>query len=48
MFLHADGEDSDQTERMPMLIFRCAHIPFVGFIMKRLISRQDVMISPCC
>ena len=38
MFLHADGEDSDQTGRMPRLICvfvgRSGH--FVGFVMRRL------------
>ena len=37
-FLHADSEDSDQTERMPRLIWvftgRTCH--FVGFVMMRL------------
>ena len=36
-FLHADSEDSDQTGRMPRLIFRWAHGRFVGFVMSRLI-----------
>ena len=39
-FLHADSEDSDQTGRMPRLIWvfagRTNH--FVGFVMRRLIS----------
>ena len=39
-FLHADSEDSDQTGRMPRLIWvfagRTCH--FVGFVMRRLIS----------
>ena len=39
-FLHAASEDSDQTERMPRLIWvfagRTCH--FVGFVMSRLIS----------
>ena len=38
-FLHADSEDSDQTGRMPRLIWvfagRTCH--FVGFVMRRLI-----------
>ena len=38
-FLHADNEDSDQTGRMPRLIWvfagRTCH--FVGFVMRRLI-----------
>ena len=38
MFLHADGKDSDQTGRMPRLIWvfcgRTGH--FVGFVMRRL------------
>ena len=37
-FLHADSKDSDQTERMPRLIWvfagRTCH--FVGFVMRRL------------
>ena len=38
-FLHADSKDSDQTERMPRLIWVFAgHINhFVGFVMRRLI-----------
>ena len=38
-FLHADSEDSDQTERMPRLIWVFAGITchFVGFVMKQLI-----------
>ena len=39
-FLHADNEDSDQTRRMPRLIWvfaeRTCH--FAGFVMRRLIS----------
>ena len=39
IFLHADGEDSDQTGRMPRLIWclRWAHTHFVGFVMLWLI-----------
>ena len=39
-FLHADSEDSDQTERMPRLIWIFAGwlCHFVGFVMRRLIS----------
>ena len=41
MFHHADSEDSDQTGRMPRLIWvfagRTCH--FVGFVMRRLMSR---------
>ena len=40
IFLHADSEDSDQTGRMPRLIWvfagRTCHV--VGFVMRRLIS----------
>ena len=45
MFLHADSEDSDQTGRIPRLIWadaqadlslRWAHTRFVGFVMLRL------------
>ena len=36
-FLHADSEDSDQTDRMPRLIrLRWAHSHFVGLVMSRL------------
>ena len=40
-FLHADSKDSDQTGRMPRLIWgfaslRWAHTHFVGFVMSRL------------
>ena len=36
-FLHADSEDSDQTGRMPRLIWvRWTHTNFVGFVMSRL------------
>ena len=39
LFLHADSEDSDQTGRMPRLIWvfagRTDH--FVGFVMRQLI-----------
>ena len=40
-FLHADSEDSDQTERMPRfdLSLRWAHSHFVGFVMSRLILK---------
>ena len=39
-FLHADSEDSDQSGRMPRLIwvFAGRTCPFVGFVMRRLIS----------
>ena len=39
MFLHADSEDSDQTVRMPRLIWVHAGCTghFVGFVMRRLI-----------
>ena len=41
-FLHADNEDSDQTGRMPTLIWvfagRTGH--FVGFVVRRLICPQ--------
>ena len=38
-FLHADSEDSDQSGRMPRLIWVCAGRTyyFVGFVMRRLI-----------
>ena len=48
MFLHADSEDSDQTERMPRLMCQTGQMPrlmcvfagrrsyFVGFVMRRL------------
>ena len=38
MFLHADSEDSDQTERMHKLIcvFAGRNGHFVGFVMRRL------------
>ena len=42
-FLHADSEDSDQTGRMPRLIWvfagRTCH--FVGFVMRRFISMKE-------
>ena len=39
IFLHADSEDSDQTNRMPRLIwvFAGCTFYFVGFVMRRLI-----------
>ena len=41
VFLHADSEDSDQTGRMPRLIWVFAGCKghFVGFVVKRLIWR---------
>ena len=43
MFLHADSEDSDQTGRMPRLIWvfagRTRH--FVGFVMRWLILSKE-------
>ena len=48
VFLNADSEDSDQTGRMPRLIWvfawRKGH--FVGFVMRRLIC-QYVVASKC-
>ena len=35
-FLHADSEDSDQTGRMPRLVFAGPTCHFVGFIVRRL------------
>ena len=49
-FLHADSEDSDQTGRMPRLIWvfagRTCH--FVGFVMRRLISVSMTTIMHKC
>ena len=46
-FLHADSEDSDQTGRMPRLIWvfagRTCH--FVGFVTRRLIWRRERKIE---
>ena len=46
-FLHADSEDSDQTGRMPRLIWvfagRTCH--FVGFVMRRLILCLEIIYS---
>ena len=46
MFLHVDSKDSDQTGRMPRLIWvfagRTCH--FVGFVMRRLISYLPSLI----
>ena len=48
-FLHADNEDSDQTGRMPRLIWvfagRTYH--FVGFVMRRLMFRR-ILASDMC
>ena len=45
-FLHADGEDSDQTRRMPRLIWvfagRTCH--FIGFVTRRFISLDDMFV----
>ena len=45
-FLHADSEDSDQTGRMPMLIWvfagRTCH--FVGFVTRRLICLRSTTL----
>ena len=47
-FLHADSEDSDQTGRMPRLIWvfagRTCH--FVGFVMRQLIYCIFKQLSP--
>ena len=48
-FLHADSEDSDQTGRMPRLIwvFAGAHTHFVGFVMSRLKFCLNVYLGVC-
>ena len=49
-FLHADSEDSDQTGRMPRLIWvfagRTCH--FVGFAMRRLFLETNINRIPVC
>ena len=49
-FLHADSEDSDQTGRMPRLIWslRWAHTHFVGFVMSRIIIFINLVILKLC
>ena len=46
-FLHADSEDSDQTRRMPRLIWvfagRTGH--FVGFVMRRLKLWHSILLN---
>ena len=46
-FLHADSEDSDQTERITRLIwvFAGRTCLFVGFVMKRFIYKQKVILT---
>ena len=49
-FLHADSEDSDQTGRMPRLIWvfagRTCH--FVGFVTRRIIFALQFRVHRCC
>ena len=48
-FLHTDSEDSDQTERMPRLIWaRLAHSHFVDFVMSRLILNGQFLFRIIC
>ena len=51
VFLHADSEDSDQTGRMPRLIwvFAGRKVHFVGFVMRQLICwTLFCMLKPPC
>ena len=49
-FLHADSEDSDQTGRMPRLIwvFAGRTCQFVGFVMLRLIYPLSLFLVGVC